>query len=520
MELIHYYPAYLNLLWMVVVYSLLKDSLKDFVRGNAKWRNLLLLIAGGCLTIWFFNSVKSPLADVITIPCFQHSCPIYDNLVFCIIGPLLEECRKWLAICVILLLAKLLNRKLPMEWLSVFVVLFVANVFSASEAENHWNAHDFELYRVLFPLHYMQCFPAANLLFNVIKNRRWTRLPLVFGAAWGMHTIFNFAGLLGTDIKVYLVANDNYSLLVNIQFILTCLCQALLGVFVALLMLRLLLAQENVVFRRFFTSLESLLLKASFGKAMHPLLLAIALEILFSLIIIASYYRQTIKPITIKEYSFISNEAITTEGNTIRVDESEIVKYIDEKGICEVPYSYMRIFHKEPPYYYFVNGKSIKQYIAYKGIVVCVFDKRYSRKETYTEVYPKPAGVCSEEDKPVVQDIIHIFDDYIRKENHYRESDGEDLYFESICTKRFLDEYWECANKGIGLSLDPILGVPIMGKNYLDSVILLSLKGDTGTVKITFGNWREYDSTYHYHSRKAVMVQENGKWMIDCFLQE
>lgn len=89
---------------------------------------------------------------------------------------------------------------------------------------------------------------------------------------------------------------------------------------------------------------------------------------------------------------------------------------------------------------------------------------------------------------------------------------------EEFCTKRFLNELNENLKMGIGLTLDPIMGINDIGTRHLISVESIELKGNKAVELIRFGDLQRNGIVIH--QRKAVMVQENGKWKIDCFLQE
>lgn len=138
-----------------------------------------------------------------------------------------------------------------------------------------------------------------------------------------------------------------------------------------------------------------------------------------------------------------------------------------------------------------------------------------------TVAYPCPQANISAknaEEATVAKYLALQVSNHIEKTNLYFSGDYDWAYLEEFCTKRFLNELNENLKMGIGLTLDPIMGINDIGTRHLISVESIELKGNKAVELIRFGDLQRNGIVIH--QRKAVMAQENGKWMIDCFLQE
>lgn len=135
--------------------------------------------------------------------------------------------------------------------------------------------------------------------------------------------------------------------------------------------------------------------------------------------------------------------------------------------------------------------------------------------------FPKPEikiMAKTEAEKVVASALATYVDFHIEKINRYSGGDYDWQYLDTIFTKRLLHDYWDAVDKGIGLAVDPIMGIHDIGTRHLMSVETISHKGDSAIAIMSFGDLRE-DSIAVY-KRKVSMAKDDGRWLIDGFITD
>lgn len=144
-----------------------------------------------------------------------------------------------------------------------------------------------------------------------------------------------------------------------------------------------------------------------------------------------------------------------------------------------------------------------------------------AQEQSDEERFPKPKVkiIAKTDGEAEVANTLASYADYhIEKTNSYREGDYDWGYLDTIFTKRLLDAYNEDIDKGIGITIDPIMGINDIGTRHLMAVETISQKGDTATAFMTFGDLKE--DSVAVHKRKVCMAKDKGRWLIDHFIPD